>query len=203
MTDRPILFSAPMVRAILEGRKTVTRRVLKPRPYNRDGDAVDISKAKSARIVTGHDGLDYIQFEHPLGGPLTAHMASYQPGDTLWVREAWRANTEWDGNPPRDIPPGSPVQYEADSPTLTCGGRYRHARFMPRWASRITLNVTGVTVERLQDITEEQAWAEGVSVPSPAHAVRGFRNLWNNINGPDAWDQNPWVAAISFERVTA
>ena len=195
MTARPIPFRAPMVRAILEGRKTMTRRVLKPRK-----------------------GLGFPgQLENP----------RYEPGDTIWVREAWRTWAQFDDLPPRDIPPGSGVQYLADDPVSPWDSRYRHARFMPRWASRIDLRVIAVRVERLQDISEEDAMAEGVVAwhddRTPPHLRLSdlredrdrrdflsmhygsprdaFAALWNDIHGPDAWDENPWVAAITFERI--
>jgi len=210
MTDKPILFSAPMVRALLEGRKTMTRRIIKPRPYNSDGDTVNIAIAKSASLVKGWDGCWYFQFEHPLGGPLTAYRASYASGERLWVREAWRASKDYDAYPPRELSRW-PVHYEADGPPdprdgLHMNGKLRPSMFMPRWASRLTLTVTDVKVERLQDISEDDAWAEGVEncgEPDGGRSIPGegrelFQNLWSSINGPDAWTANPWVAATSF-----
>ena len=204
MTERPIIFSAPMVRAILDGRKTQTRRVLKPQPVQAAGPFSD--------VLIGGD-------RHP-----------YRVGDTLWVREACRAEELPDG---RDG-----VRYEADQAwreieptreaadewlTLLHYGKRRGVRVpsihMPRWASRITLRVTGVRVERLHDISEQDAIAEGVLVgqlPGCFHsgigrldvewrstATHAFEHLWESINGPGAWDANPWVAAISFERLHA
>lgn len=179
MTARPIPFRAPMVRAILEGRKTMTRRVLAPKK-----------------------GLGFPgQLENP----------PYEPGDILWVREAWRTWAQFDDLPPRDIPPAVLVQYLADNPVSPWDSRYRHARFMPRWASRIDLRVTAVRVERLQGIREEDAIKEGIRrhrEPSFdynewvwADPRDTFAALWNSIYGPDAWAENPWVAAISFERI--
>jgi hypothetical protein len=130
------------------------------------------------------------------------------PGDTLWVREAWRAWSQYDDWPPSRLPPGVDVQYIADA-SAPWASRYRSPRFMPRWASRITLEVKGVRVERLQDISEDDARAEGVKpLDYAAHHVAAgcgariaFEQIWNEINGPGAWEANPWVWVVAFERV--
>ena len=221
MADRPILFSAPMVRALLDGRKTQTRRALKE-------DAV------LCLVLLGRDVLM---------ASTNRKLLPCAPGDRLWVREAWRAWAEFDKLPPRSIPPGADVQYLADDPLSPWVSRYRHARFMPRWASRLTLTVTDVRVERLRDISEADAIAEGATsrpacsgsasrdegwsmdwsrvgtlslwamVPPGSPRLNplkesdiclrdpqmAFANYWNSLHGPDAWDANPWVAAISFD----
>jgi hypothetical protein len=191
MTEKPILFSAPMIRAILDGRKTQTRRVLKH------------GWATENRIVSLPDG--------PNKG---LRVVPYAPGDVLWVRETWCP----DPNGAEDDGTIS-VFYAADHAhvfNLTPGKEWKVPKnafwgsvpsiHMPRWASRITLKVTAVKVERLQDISEDDARAEGVQStefwrdehpPSICFSV-----LWNSIHGPDAWHANPWVAAITFERVT-
>ena len=190
MTARPIPFRAPMVRAILEGRKTMTRRVLKPRKGLTFGDLIG-----DGERVPGGYRCTRDQVEQP----------PYACGDTLWVREAWRTWAQFDHLPPRDIPPGSGVQYLADDPVSPWDSRYRHARFMPRWASRIDLRVIAVRVERLQEISERDALREGLTFPHGmewgCHPREAFAALWNHIHGPDAWDENPWVAAIAFERM--
>ena len=156
--DMPILFSGPMVRAILEDRKHETRRVVRPQPvleggewawYPRKGYRVSWT-AERPHCPTGNLSLpvDY---------------APYQVGDGLWVREAWRVTSEWDDLPPRLITPGVPW-YEANGSPGSPAGRLRPGVFMPRWASRITLEVTAVRCERLQEITEEDAKAEGASL---------------------------------------
>ena len=242
MADHPIIFSAPMIRALLARKKTQTRRVLKPLPWNAAGDAVDISKAKSVSYVKGADGRLYIQFEHPLGGPLTAHVSRFNVGDRLWCRETWAdVNTA--------VGPG--IGYRADSgfmqpeydgPDYGAGPSYNYDKYpgnytmwfddllagapdhgwrspihMPRWASRLTLIVESVKVERLQEISDEDAEAEGIFArgavgDDPSHSQwtwgdsdwryetprAAYAALWNSINGPDAWGANPWVAAISF-----
>jgi len=202
MKERPILFSAPMVREILAGTKTQTRRVWKlPRGcswYAGHG-------GEAAGMVQDDDG--------PAWWHVSEQRCPYgQPGDRLWVREAWRALRRFDSMPPLDIEWRSMVAYEADTPT----GDYRqapHGRMgklrppihMPRWASRITLEVTGVRVERLQDISSEDSLAEGIYPTStglyPGSPRAAYRNLWEEINGPGSWDTNPWVWVVEFRRL--
>lgn len=196
MTDRPIIFSAPMIRALIDGRKRMTRRVLSPQ--------LQIAFAGKEAIVRRHP--------HQKG-------IGWDDVKRLWVREAWRTEARYDGSPPRNIPHTAIVSYEADydhEPNDGCRGRYRHARFMPRAFSRLTLLVESVKVERLQDISEEDAIAEGAEQYSSSTKLsrpfnpdwkgiyrEGFAELWNSINGPDAWDANPWVAAIGFSVIKA
>ena len=197
MTERPIPFRDWEVRAILDGRKTQTRRVMKP-----------VKAKKPKRWLIDDAAVNGLVC--PYG----------QPGDTLWVREAWRAPSQFDDWPPSRIPPvlarqgvpGVEVQYIADA-VAPWASRYRHTRFMPRWASRITLRITDVRVERLQDITQKDAIAEGAPESHPDidrisrrfgyqdFSRSWFAQTWENINGPGAWESNPWVWAISFERV--
>lgn len=187
---RPVIFNAPMVRAILDGRKTQTRRVIKG--WQPDGETVmhfNYGKAESLRCPYG------------------------QPGDRLWVRETlWQHNNF--GFPLGESPQlqsgiGERVWsyaadiIDADSKT----GTVPSIR-MPRWASRITLEIRGVRVERLQDISEEDALAEGMSRwhktrqgSVPRNARDNFKLLWDSINGVGAWDKNEWVWVISFCRV--
>ena len=139
-----------------------------------------------------------------------------QPGDMLWVREAWRVHKSYDvlnaarvyGAMGGDV--AYCVDYLATPRNEDFWGRGRPSIHMPRWASRITLRITDVRVERLQAISEDDARAEGCPYP-PEWAGRfmdrdetaktWFKSIWNTINGPGAWDANPWVWAISFERV--
>jgi hypothetical protein len=190
--ERPILMSAPMVRALLAGTKTQTRRVLK----------VPALATTYRRTVGG-----VAQFWN--GDPVTGPSAEVpcpcgQPGDRLWVREAWSSGRLTDRFAPREMTPHQ-VWYEADGPAPeACSGKLRPGMFMPRWASRISLEVTGVRVERLQDISEADAIAEGAATTylSPSPTPRGYRDgywhLWNSINGPGAWDSNPFVWCVSF-----
>jgi hypothetical protein len=186
-TERPIPFSAPMVRAILAGTKTQTRRALAPDLFISSGGAV--VRMKSA--VAGVTGISEAQCPY-----------WRQPGDRLLVREAWTTHACFDHIPPRDLTTRS-IHYLADGQIKT--GKYRPPMFMPRWASRITLEVTGVRVERLQAISEADARAEGYELGAPPcidAPLRWYRHLWDQINGAGAWDANPWVWVVEFRRVT-
>ncbi len=221
--ERPILFNDQMVRAILEGRKTVTRRVVKPQP-DFLGSMVD----PNTPFKTLDAGL-HARITCPYG----------EPGDRLWVREAWHVGKPHDKTAPADIlapllaegrgitvlytaggwqsvgPAGreEPI-YPDDQPLPDWAGKGRPSIHMPRWASRILLEVTAVRVERLQDISEEQAKAEGVrdagegsfDVEDSKHFAadprESFASLWSSINGESSWDANPWVWCIEFKRVT-
>lgn len=212
MTDRPILFSGAMVRAILDGRKTMTRRVLKPQP--RDG-----VEAASHRF-----GWDWVR-----GGsepwPLGRVAPPYSPGDRLWVREAWKPHSTFDHMKPREMPPTAKVFYLADGGYSPPGSRGRPGIHMPRFVSRLTLTVTDVRVERVQDISEADAKAEGIKrvfiqVPCGNRVLdqrmfgveRGdpqadftarsrFSSLWDSLNAKRgyAWEDNPWIVAVSFD----
>ncbi|MBP2230781.1 hypothetical protein J2847_004090 [Azospirillum agricola] len=203
--DIPIIFSAPMVRALLDGRKTQTRRLAHQ----------DVRSQRNQPLATK------IRRDSP--------WREVQPGDRLWVRENFATSDAY------GYPEILGVEYAADGSTLAyangelhhkehgCAqytGPWKPSIHMPRWASRLTLIVEGVKVERLQDISEDDAEVEGVVnglhdwdcrhpyFPDPAgYCVSGcgsssyqevFQRLWNSINGPDAWDANPWVVAISF-----
>jgi len=198
MAERPILFSAPMVRAILAGTKTQTRRAVKaahpdwvrinPQPHQDD----------AGRLCYGWDGN--------VGKPLCCPYG--QPGDRLWVRETWGFNPDFPGLLAH-------ICFRADRGHEHDAINWRPSIHMPRAASRITLEVTGVRVERLQAISEADARAEGVAeAPLPmglmystAAVMRtryreGFGQLWCDINGANSWDANPWVWAVEFKRVT-
>jgi hypothetical protein len=200
MRERPIPFSGPMVRAILAGTKTQTRRLVKPQPSITSGSLLHW---RGAAVMAGHD---------------TARSPYGQPGDRLWVREAWRTVKEADDTPPRDMDAAYRLWYEADAHADHHAhqlgyGRYRPPMFMPRWASRITLEVTGVRVERLADISEADAQAEGIERRGSGWAwysdrkaytmqpIVSYRDLWESINGPGSWDANPWVWVVEFKRI--
>lgn len=194
MTERPIIFSAPMVRAILKGHKTQTRRVLKPQP----------SKPFGGLFC---DGQKWWTGDSLTGEVIETLRAPYAVGDRLWVREAWRTSASIDDTPPRHMVPRlRPLSYEADYPNEPndgCRGRLRPSIHMPRWASRITLEVTDVEVEKLQDINRGNAMEEGCPFPNMAKGPNPrdwFQDLWTSIHGPGAWEANPWVVAITFER---
>jgi hypothetical protein len=207
MKERPILFSGPMVRAILDGSKTQTRRTFKG--------------------TTEHKGPynpAYMEVHQQANGwgSICPHGT---PGDRLWVRETFAMN---------EAKAGPPVVYRADHGEAqsvfverphsaewdVVVTRWRPSIFMPRAASRILLEITDVRVQRLQEISEEDARAEGIeysegySVRQHAHVglaegdwipnappIPSFRSLWDTIHGPGSWDANPWVWAITFQRL--
>lgn len=200
--ERPILFSGPMVQALLAGTKTQTRRVVKVTRRTEwllRGDWAD-----SFITNPGNKLLD----ECPYG----------TKGDRLWVKEAWAYRLDMDHLNGTELYDAGVREawYWADGPGRCCNtgcngaaGRVRAARFMPRWASRITLEITEVRVQRLQEISEADAIAEGCRAVS-MHSLdcdsippsREFAALWDSINGAGSWSSNPWVWAISFRRVT-
>lgn len=229
MKERPILFSAPMVRAILDGRKTQTRRLVGLDTLGRSGtpgyDWTFRGRAPVRSIAQ--------QRRHPTGcwqdlrdRELLALCPHGEPGDRLWVRETWAVGACADGFKPRELSPrtwqadNGGCWYDADSAApaspISPRGRWRVGRFMPRWASRTLLDVTEVRVELLRAITEEDAHAEGVTddpvaevidrKPGTTHPMShraAFMRLWDAINGDLApWSSNPWVWVVSFARVT-
>jgi len=287
MNERPILMSAQMVRAILDGRKTQTRRIVKPQPdhghdyndgagyrpqigdteitcpYGQPGDRL----WQTGEIPSG--GFYYIQgFLHESEGgdsrPIyvnkqhmtwgydksddpeslssdgfdVARMKWKRAGARLWVKETWKPHCE--GPISDEFPLGTCVKYRADGKCLKpttwtneqgawCEAneestRWRPSIFMPRWASRITLKLTSVRVERLQDISDEDAVAEGVegrfhpdqsdlwtwrdyntpgryAYGSMFGPIESYRTLWKSINGKGSWDKNPWVWILEFKRL--
>ena len=210
MVDRPILFSAPMVRALLAGTKTQTRRVLKPQPktFLVDGRECDVAAVQVEgepvpRIATGR--------------VLTAQKVRFAIGDRLWVKETWTVGgvyTDVIETRYRAHERASHTEFVERIPVDRVGKltrarwpKYASPLYMPRWASRLTLIVTDVRVERLQDISEADARAEGCApllVDGFVECGRRktvYRSLWDSINGAGAWDKNPWVVAVSFEVV--
>lgn len=221
---RPIIFSGPMVRAIIGGRKTQTRRIIKLSTTNADRswrlDCHDVGAAiftRPNRVVMGHEVVtECVKIECPYG----------QPDDRLWVRETWAVDADiaQARREHEDMMPGlrHGPYFRADPVHENSGLIWRPAIHMPRWASRITLEVTGVRVERLQDISENDAKAEGInwsydrdpfaSGPSACRygnsalpgrgfntAKFAFENLWDSINAKRApWSSNPWVWVIEF-----
>ena len=213
--ERPILFSAPMVRAILEGRKTVTRRAVRAglNPKDLEGTLSASECRKLYRELPQHFGASYFC---PYG----------KPGDRLWVRETF-IDLRGTGVEHRPDPDGPLQRYayaadcrpgsHSDEARKDFGLKYKPSIHMPRAACRILLEITDVRVERLQDITEEQAKAEGVRLYSD-HAELGdwwhvegvetysadprksFELLWSSVGGD--WQANPWVWVVEFKRVT-
>jgi hypothetical protein len=209
--ERPVLFSGPMVRAIIEGRKTQTRRVIKPQPTG-PGYTMLTPAGNFITIWPDDDGFDHFA-KCPYG----------KPGDRLWVRETWKRASmatpdgimyaadnllRWfDGTDPAAA--SSAVKFPRD-------GKWKPSIFMPRWASRITLEVVNVRVERLQEISEADAIAEGVYTNEqalqklglpPGTKLQGtcvdkYRIVWESINGKKyPWASNPWVWVVEFKKV--
>jgi len=208
--ERPILFSASMVRALLAGTKTQTRRVVKI------GKCPDTGCQLAPCEIAGERGLDLYRL-CPYGAP----------GGRLWVRETWAPHFIYEGVRPSEIKidAGSCLFYKADGGII--GGctesqrapKWRPAIHMPRAASRITLEITAVRVERLQDISQEDAIAEGVRTMTGPRGNRfehafypddygsawefpsnAYASLWDRINGARSWDANPWVWVVGFRR---
>lgn len=210
MKERPILFSAPMVRAILDGSKTQTRRVMRPQMVY--GNVCGIFP--SWYLPTGPDSGTL----WPNGKEKILSMCPFgHPGDRLWIRETFihePADYCWEASVSIPCRPAHTV-YRADSdPTGKANGAgWTPSIHMPRALSRITLEVTGVRVERLNDCSQADAVAEGAppSHPSIDAVSRQFgyedfsrswyAQLWEQINGPGSWDANPFVWVIEFRRV--
>lgn len=230
--ERPILFSGPMVRAILDGRKTATRRALSARDLKEIDYAVRLGECHA--LPAEGDSM------HPNDTSYYAELCRFGlPGDRLWVRETWLEDPEDDGSwaytqymgckgsPLSDIPKRFQKPEHCifraswDGPAL----RWRPSIHMPRWASRILLEITDLRVERLQDgegetDSESRYVAEGIhrihhgdgehyyhpfkSEPGPGNWADPFdawRELWVSINGADSWNTNPWVWVVEFKRV--
>lgn len=182
-----------MVRAILEGRKTQTRRVLKGVPMR-------LWAASGWEIEDGDCmWCDAYGDYHSL----TSICPYGRIGDRLWVRETWAPVPILQHTDGIIIYSDSEATYKA-SPSVYSGiiERWRPSIFMPRWAARITLEVESVRVERLQDISEEDAKVEGIPNECGNIAIDTYAGLWNKINGPGSWDANPWVWAVTFKRIT-
>lgn len=191
--ERPIIFSAPMVLALLAGRKTQTRRAV---------------KGRMLQVVE----------ERMAGIPFEAVVCPYGvPGDRLWVRETWAPHPRADrrvyfaADKTSWLRVGDSERggYRWDFPERICHetpppDRYKSSLFMPRWASRIDLELTDVRIQRLHDITEADALAEGCLPHGNLGALSArerYALLWGEINGAGSWDANPWCWALSFKRL--
>lgn len=221
MSDKPIPFSGPMVRAILGGRKTQTRRMVKPQPVpfgksgyggTRQGWKFD---PEGINRSWNDDDKDQYRGE-PLATMAMRALCPYgQPGDCLWVKEDFTfLSLPYRGQNKVKI------QYAADGERRTvvlaarevelfCQRQFplrpTRARFMYRSCARINLEITGVRVEQLQDISDDDAIAEGVDIGCPPHEaaqplpVMLYERLWQSIHGPGSWAANPWVWVVEFK----
>lgn len=173
MKERPILFSAPMVRAILDGRKTQTRRIMKPQPEP-CGDGVL--------------------------RPLITECRYGYMGDRLWVRETFSDK----GLPPGEVYYRATAENDGLTADEVANVRWKPSIHMPRWVSRITLEITHVRIERLMEISVEDAESEGWPGPDALNTIRNaypiawYADLWESINGPGSWEANPWVWVVTF-----
>jgi hypothetical protein len=218
--ETPLLFSAAMVRALLDGRKTMTRRIvkcsldLKSRCTNED-----FRRASPHPLSVDTGGLAHYFLQED-GTPVGVPCPYGGIGDFLWVRES-----AWFDRAPMDELRGTRCFFKGDEVRFQNGDigrapflcteemlnlnsslKKRPSIHMPRWASRITLEITDVRAERLQDISDDDAKSQGVYPTGTGLFMRGqfvteFKALWSTINGLDSWDNNPWVWVISFKRV--
>jgi hypothetical protein len=225
--ERPALFSGPMVRAIRECRKTQTRRIIKPQPPSKkfflseSGQDCGFFNCKPNEWrMSGAVGVARSEMGSAWPKDFTWRCPYGQPGDRLWVRETAKATASEEGldcihyaadDFCREITNDEIERWRKMRGYRKGDGSWVTSIHMPRWASRITLEITGVRVERLQDITETDAAAEGLGFdsnlmgPWEGHATArdAFRSLWESINGPESWALNPFVWVLEFKRLEA
>lgn len=247
MVDRPILFSAAMVRALLAGRKTQTRRIIDFPGIDKVIDFVRVAFDKDTGVpIYEMKDAGGVFVTRPAGKHFVDYHYSprFAVGDRLWAREAWRVSSKWNVTAPRDLPARTMTTFfevgggsmggiercptdrvrTADEypfdPTYPpvmpdWAGRKRAGMHMPRWASRLTLTVTDVRVQRLQEISEADARAEGCPLtwdgkpydppPPDVDSWQGYGRysyclLWNKLNASRGfgWEANPWIVAVTF-----
>ncbi|EBI1480220.1 hypothetical protein FKY29_26290 [Salmonella enterica] len=206
MKERGMIFNGEMVQAILEGRKAQTRR-----PFNwRRQPAMEMAERDDGSLWPWAEDCER-------GGDIWFACPFGEVGDRVWVRETWQAIhddvDEFGHVEERTYAPSIPkekdrywhtvyAEHFGDESREDRGFPWRPAIHMPRWASRITLEITDVRVERLNSITESDAEAEGVTDTGFGDLlVDGFRYLWKSIYGDDSWQANPWVWVIEFKRI--
>ena len=212
MKERPILMSAPMVIATLDGRKTMTRRACKPQPH------VDkqMSGGFALNILKRNYTIDMVSGSISVNAPHISECCPYgKVGDRLWLRETFAETDLADGTPAVSYRAGGciPVGRRDDKKDYLITEwalaetpqpeAWHPSIFMPRWASRITLEIVGIRVERLQDISEEDCERELGALHHQLGdgAYREFKTLWESINGAGSWDINPWAWVIKYKRV--
>lgn len=203
MNETPILFSGPMPKEIIEDRKTQTRRVVKPQPefgrayWGGAVDEVNVFRIRKEPGLYHHcDPITFAELYCPYG----------KPGDRLVLLGTWSVPSEFDGVRPLNLPLNVPMwSVYSNEPKPDWYGRNRPGRFMPK-SMRCRMpraDITSVRVQRLKDITEADAKAEGVEPygPEDGRYVDGFKSLWESIHGLKSWDPNQWVFVVEFKRV--
>jgi hypothetical protein len=190
MTERPFICCDHEVRAILDGRKTQARRIVKPQPV---WGVLPDGYGPCWRWQPKSWGSLWVGFSEKNNGQecLNGDCPYGKPGYRLWVRESWY-----------ESPMTGECKYKAEGEVI--GWRPRPSIHMPRWASRITLEVTGIRCERLQDISVDDCIAEGMDPHPKAHIgpYQEYHNLWESIHGEGSCDENPYVWVVEFKRVT-
>jgi len=209
-TEKPILFREEMIRPILAGLKWQTRRIMNPQPHLESGTMRSII-GKEETTAYWH-WKDEWWWSDPQ--PSLIEKCPYgRVGDTLWVRETWRTHAKYNDLAPRNLPEDAPIQYKANlslTGSVGVNAKWRPSIFMPRWASRITLQVVEVKVERLQDISLDGILDEGCPIEHRpencnrmGHAAREwFLYLWDSINAERGygWNMDPWVWVVKFSQ---
>ncbi len=194
MKEKPILFSGAMVRAILDGTKTLTRRVVKPQPFNHEHVGMvnaDYCGAPEKWLISGD-----VWRQSEFGGQHEWFCPYGQPGDRLWVKETFMPDPYVSSNFIYRATEKEPDRYS--------GHHWKPSIFCTRKASRINLEIVAIRVERLCDISISDAKAEGCNAPDPDgynHAGFQYKKLWQSINGPGSWSMNPWVWVIEFKPI--
>jgi len=197
-----IMFSDELIPMLLDGTKTMTRRIMKVQPK------CDLPGAYLDQYANSGEWWWWLQDGRLCNGHGT-HKPRYNVGETVYVKEAWRVEQRFDNRKQSEFPDSCVVDYKGGSLQLL--GKWRNKIFMPEWASRIKLKITDVRAEHLQDISEDDAKAEGVKSTAVVneqgddytglYASEHFANLINKINGPGTWDENPWVWVYEFKVV--
>lgn len=212
VSEKPIIFSDPMVQAILDGRKSQTRRIIKWQassqsltPIQRVFDPIAGMFGMDIQVGSHEPNLERMSLACPYG----------MPGDALWVREAWGIHSRHtDEIPPQkrsELPRPLDIDRTKWAHHYRADGNLESAWYpsihMPRWASRITLEIVDVRVERLQDISDENIYAEGLDYAKGSEGEWGnefaqeeFQQIWESINGAGSWDANPFTWVVEFRK---
>ncbi len=184
MKERPIIFNGSMVKAIFDGKKTMTRRVIRPQP------PCSLSIIRTNPLIWTYTCSED-EWKCPFG----------IIGDLLWVREKFNLSKPFTGNLEHDLTHFDVHYYATDNEHYRDNDRWKPSIHMPRWASRITLEITEVRVERLKTIPISDAAKEGCPEDLRGNSLIWFANIWDSIYGKEAWEKNPFVWVLTFKRV--